>query len=68
MTKKEWKELCEWAKTLEKTAFVRVYEDNIAVEGLEFTKCGDIECNYGEYCLVKNRTTAQIKSIIENLL
>ena len=68
MTDKEWTELCDWVRTLEKMAFVCIDKDRIIVESLEFTKYGNIECNYGEYCLVENRSAKQIKSIIKNLI
>lgn len=78
MTDKEFKELCEWAKTLNnENVYVAKYEKNsdktewISVgncwfESLKFYKDGKI---YGEEDIIsENRTAKQMKAIIENLL
>jgi hypothetical protein len=67
MTDKEFKELCEWAKTLHYPD-IYIRKDYIQVDGLEFTKWGSIECNNGEYCLIEHLKHDNVKAIIENLL
>lgn len=68
MTDKEWKELCEWAESL-KNDKVEVIENIVIDSGSEcliFDKSGNIHCLFDT--VAYNRTPAQIKSIIENLL
>jgi len=71
MTDKEWKELCEWAKTLVKSYVITldVYEDYFVLRKhrgiVDIHRKGliDFGCWKSE-----NRTPAQMKAIIENLL
>lgn len=72
MTDKEWKELCEWVKSLNNNFYITVLSNgNIRFYGmdmnLEFDKDGCIATQKGDI-LVVSRTAKQIKSIIENLL
>ena len=72
MTDKEWKELCEWVKSLNDNSHITILPNkNIRFYGmkmnLEFDKDGCIATQEG-YLLVVRRTPQQIKSIIENLL
>lgn len=74
MTDKEWKELCNWAESL-KNNRIKIIDYNynkrfISFCGpsvkLRFYKGGYIYTAIG--CLRRNRTSQQIKTIIENLL
>lgn len=76
MTDKEWKELCEWAKSLNnEDVYVHTNKElsikewisvgGYPAENLGFFKNGLI---LGENIISENRTPAQMKSIIENLL
>lgn len=79
MTDKEFKELCEWAKKnypknimTDNYYYIDMILSNHNI--LEFNKLGriDIQKNIGDlaikFILEDNRTPAQIKAIIENLL
>lgn len=82
MIDKEWKELCEWAKNLKTDrVFVCQRTENDIVkymyitirdaytEPLDIYQDGSIYYANGYDCvIVNNRTPAQLKSIIENLL
>lgn len=74
MTDKEFKELCEWAKSL-KNNRIKIIDYNynkrfISFRGpsvkLRFYKGGYIYTTIG--CLRRNRTPEQMKAIITNLL
>lgn len=73
MTDKEWKELCEWAISLNKkdvyitkrNAIEWISVGNCFEETLGFFKDGMV---IGESIISRNRTAKQIKSIIENLI
>lgn len=74
MTDKEWKELWNYAE--KRNVLVRVLNYNIkdcdkecfVVGGCFFCKNGNIECSCCSDILADNRTPAQMKAIIENLL
>lgn len=76
MTNKEWKELCNWVKSLNtKHCFIDEFnEEEVILAGiyggdyLEITKNGEIiEFDYGSL-IAENRTQKQIKAIIKNLV
>lgn len=83
MTDKEFKELCEWAERLdydrievehnkvldERTIYIQSVSDSYLYGrrvGLEINQDGSIY--NGRVYIAENRTPAQIKAIIENLL
>ena len=76
MTDKEWKELCDWVKSLNtKHCFIDKFNEEERIlagiyggDYLEITKDGDIiEFDYGSL-VAENRTQKQIKAIIKNLV
>lgn len=81
MTDKEWKELCDWVKSLNSDkvcldtydidedvfSFIKVRTDDFGCEGIDIEKDGRITFCYGGF-IAKNRTAKQIKAIITNLL
>lgn len=81
MTDKEWLELCEWVNLLNSDkvcletfninerviTFIKVRTDDFGCKGIDIEKDGRITSSYND-TITKNRTPAQIKAIIENLL
>ncbi len=82
MTDKEWKEICDWVKSLnsklcfidnsdEEVILVGVGDDSPHIFGggyLEITKNGEVIEYDCEILIVKNRSQKQIKAIIKNLI
>ena len=71
MTDKEWKELCDWVKSLNDNYRITVLSDTVirfygCSKNLEFYSNGEIWCDCE--CLIGLRTAKQIKAIIESLL
>lgn len=63
MTNIEWKELCEWAKSIDDNALIT--DSYVEIGNLYYYKDGII---YSEGIIARNRSPEKIKSIIENLL
>ena len=74
MTDKEWKEIWDYAEKQNVLVKVLKYpfkdydKECFAVGDFRFYKNGNIECSCCSEILIENRTSQQIKSIIENLL
>ncbi len=82
MTDKEWKELCDWVKSLNtKHCFIDNSDEEVILVGvgdnspyifgggyLEITKNGEVIEYDCEIVIAENRTQTQMKAIIENLL
>lgn len=77
MTEKEWKELCEWVKTVsDEVRILNFGEIQINIRNLTYTifQKGvlaivyDKEPTYLELLLANNRSDKQIKAIIKNLI
>ena len=71
MTDKEWKELCEWAKSLKnksiKILFNTIYRDNdFEWDEIIIDYRGNI--NQGDNMIALNRTAKQIKELIKNIV
>lgn len=74
MTDKEWNELWEYAEkrnVLEKVLsfpYKDYSKERFAIGKIIFCKDGSVWCSSCGDTLIENRTPAQIKAIIENLL
>lgn len=82
MTDKEWKEICDWVKSLNsKLCFIDNSDEEVILAGvgdnspyifgggyLEITKNGEVIAYDSEILIVENRTQKQIKAIIKNLV
>ena len=73
MTDKEWNEL--WKYVEKRNVLVKVldyfgncYKNVFEVGDMRFCKNGNILCGYCLEVLIENRTPAQMKAIIDNLL